>query len=145
MIARSPIRCKPIPFSTPTPQMSSHAGAISWAPASPMAGGRLQANEPKRNSWSNPWSASLGMLSGQSPQTTGKAASPPATPDKSTASTGAPKGTRQATARYDGPHSLSIRSATSGRHYRFECTGATQVIDAIDISLMRRIEDITLL
>lgn len=59
----------------------------------------------------------------------------------------APKGriARQALARYDGPHSLSIRSAASGRHYRFEHQGATQVIDAMDIALMRRIEDITLL
>jgi hypothetical protein len=52
---------------------------------------------------------------------------------------------RQALARYDGPHSLSVRSAASGRHYRFEHQGVTQVIDAMDIALMRRIEDITLL
>ena len=59
------------------------------------------------------------------------------------ASTG--RAARQALARYDGPHSLSIRSAASGRHYRFEHQGMTQVIDAMDIALMRRIEDITLL
>lgn len=53
--------------------------------------------------------------------------------------------TRHALARYDGPHSLSVRSAASGRHYRFEHRGVTQVIDAMDIALMRRIEDITLL
>jgi hypothetical protein len=52
---------------------------------------------------------------------------------------------RQALARYDGPHSLSVRSSATGRHYRFPEQGATQVIDAADIALMRRIEDITLL
>ncbi|HIV71887.1 MAG TPA: hypothetical protein H9903_13210 [Candidatus Aquabacterium excrementipullorum] len=52
---------------------------------------------------------------------------------------------RQALARYDGPHSLSVRSSATGRHYRFPEQGCTQVIDAADIALMRRIEDITLL
>lgn len=52
---------------------------------------------------------------------------------------------RQATVRYDGTQSLSVRSSATGRHYRFAHPGAIEVIDAADLTLMRRIEDITVL
>jgi hypothetical protein len=52
---------------------------------------------------------------------------------------------REALARYDGPRSLCVRSSATGRLYRFDQTGATEVIDAADMALMRRIADITLL
>jgi hypothetical protein len=52
---------------------------------------------------------------------------------------------RHALARYDGPRSLCVRSSATGRLYRFDQPGATEVIDAADMALMRRITDITLL
>lgn len=52
---------------------------------------------------------------------------------------------RQALARYDGPHALSIRSSATGRLYRFERAGQVLDIHADDVTLMRRIDDITIL
>jgi hypothetical protein len=147
MIARPLNRFKPIPFSSAMPENSGRA-PVQWVPL-PTLALRLDANEPGRDRSDNPWGTALSQLTqhatGQSPcndPNVGKGeqrAHPAASPAPKTA----PK--RSAMARYDGPHSLSIRSATSGRHYRFERPGDTQVIDAIDIALMRRIEDITLL
>jgi hypothetical protein len=162
MIARPLNRFKPIPFSNP---MVKPGGAWSEAPAAPgrapvqwqplpSLATRLQAAEPNRDKPGNPWSAStLAQLTGSPTQPSSNDAkaipSAPSLAERRTANPAAPlpksPPKRSAMARYDGPHSLSIRSATSGRHYRFEHPGATQTIDAIDIALMRRIEDITLL
>jgi hypothetical protein len=164
MIARPLNRFKPIPFSNPMPHT---AGAWSNVPAAPgrapvqwqplaAQASRLQAAEPSRTPPGNPWgAATLAQLTGnQGHSSSNDANAAPSAQQQSladrraAAQTGpSPKAPqkRSAMARYDGPHSLSIRSATSGRHYRFEHSGATQAIDAIDIALMRRIEDITLL
>jgi hypothetical protein len=162
MIARPLNRFKPIPFSNP---MVNTGGAWSEAPAAPgrspvqwqplpSLASRLQAAEPSRDKPGNPWGvATLAQLTGNQAQpSSNDAKAIPSTPslaERRNATQAAPQPKaaprRSAMARYDGPHSLSIRSATSGRHYRFEHPGATQTIDAIDIALMRRIEDITLL
>ena len=150
MIARSTTLTQPIPFASglngPKPAArpfadplfdQRQAAARSWqatpslmAPPAPT----LWAQASKERSSANDAPAA----SRPKPSDPGQA-SRPAWPG----STG--RAARQALARYDGPHSLSIRSAASGRHYRFEHQGMTQVIDAMDIALMRRIEDITLL
>jgi len=169
MIARPQNRFKPIPFSNPLrhqgahwsePSPSSGLAPVQWHALPPMAT-RLEAAEPPRDGQGgegSPW-GSLAQLMGTtgstgpgshrertssndahvSPVPANRRTSEKAGPEPKAA----PK--RSAMARYDGPHSLSIRSAASGRHYRFEHTGATQTIDAIDIALMRRIEDISLL
>jgi hypothetical protein len=151
MIARPLNRFKPIPFSSALSESSGRA-PVQWAPL-PTLALRLEVGEPPRGRPDNPWGTALSQLtnsaSGQNSSndaSVGKGdkcatAAPISTPKA--APKAAPK--RSAMARYDGPHSLSIRSATSGRHYRFEQPGDTLVIDAIDIALMRRIEDITLL
>lgn len=151
MIARPLNRYQPIPFSSPLAQGSGIA-PVQWTPL-PTLARRLEVSEPPRDRANNPWGTALSQLKNSTAsQASGNdaevaKADKRANPQASTASKAAPKVApkRSATARYDGPHSLSIRSATSGRHYRFERPGDTQVIDAIDIALMRRIEDITLL
>lgn len=132
MIARPISRAKPIPYSCPP---VAHASTAT----------RLQVAEPPRGGGADSWMASLNLLtSAPCPDERGADARSlaPAPSRVAEPRTATP---RQSTARYDGPHSLIIRSATSGRQYRFEHPGATQVIDAVDITLMRRIEDITLL
>jgi hypothetical protein len=52
---------------------------------------------------------------------------------------------RTASARYDGAHALNVRSCTTGQVYRFTHPGAVVTIDAADISLMKRIEQVTVL
>lgn len=147
MIARPLNRFKPIPFSSALSENSGRA-PVQWAPL-PTLALRLEVGEPPRGRSGNPWGTALSQLTNSA---SSQSSSNDASVDKgdkraSAASTPAPKAApkRSAMARYDGPHSLSIRSATSGRHYRFEQPGDTLVIDAIDIALMRRIEDITLL
>jgi hypothetical protein len=162
MIARPLNRFKPIPFSNPMVNTGGAWGEVpagpgrapvQWQPL-PSLATRLQASEPPSNPPGNPWgAATLAQLTGSQvqPSSNDANASPSGTPmaERRAAAQAAPlpkaPPKRSAMARYDGPHSLSIRSATSGRHYRFEHPGATQTIDAIDIALMRRIEDITLL
>jgi hypothetical protein len=147
MIARPLNRFKPIPFSSAIPENSGRA-PVQWVPL-PTLALRLEVKEPPRGRTDNPWGTALSQLTNHA---SGQGSSNDAGVGKSdknasTAPSPAAKASpkRSAMARYDGPHSLSIRSATSGRHYRFERPGDTQVIDAIDIALMRRIEDITLL
>lgn len=143
MIARPISRAKPIPFSCPP---IGHAPTThGWPAAASSAATRLQVAEPPKLRGADSWAASLNLLtSAHRPDERGADASPPAkAPSRATEPRTATP--RQSTARYDGPHSLIIRSATSGRQYRFEHPGATQVIDSVDITLMRRIEDITLL
>lgn len=150
MIARSPSRCRPIPFTDPLHESPSGLSrAVRWTPPPPFPGG-LVTPRPAATSW---MSRSLaGLHSANDPGAHQPAAPTPlsaaaASPTR-TASAGRTPATpvlRQALARYDGPHSLSVRSSATGRHYRFPEQGATQVIDAADIALMRRIEDITLL
>lgn len=147
MIARPLNRFKPIPFSSALSESSGRA-PVQWAPL-PTLALRLEVGEPPRDRPGNPWGAALSQLTNSaSSQSSSNDASVDKSDKRATAApTPAPKAApkRSAMARYDGPHSLSIRSATSGRHYRFEQPGDTLVIDAIDIALMRRIEDITLL
>jgi len=142
MIARPISRAKPIPFSCP---QLAHASAHGWPAANASTATRLQVAEPPKVRGADSWTASLNLLtSAHRPDERGADAAPHA---QTTSRVTEPRTAtpRQSTARYDGPHSLIIRSATSGRQYRFEHPGATQVIDAVDITLMRRIEDITLL
>ena len=147
MIARPLNRFKPIPFSSALSESSGRA-PVQWAPL-PTLALRLEVGEPPRGRPDNPWGTALSQLtnSASSQSSSNDASAGKADQRASVAATPAPKAApkRSAMARYDGPHSLSIRSATSGRHYRFEQPGDTLVIDAIDIALMRRIEDITLL
>lgn len=142
MIARPISRAKPIPFSCP---QLAHASTHGWPAANASAATRLQVAEPPKGRGADSWAASLNLLTtAHRPDERSPDASPPA---QATSRVTEPRTAtpRQSTARYDGPHSLIIRSATSGRQYRFEHPGATQVIDSVDITLMRRIEDITLL
>jgi hypothetical protein len=147
MIARPLNRFKPIPFSSALSESSGRA-PVQWAPL-PTLALRLEVGEPPRDRPGNPWGTALSQLTkSASSQSSSNDASVGQSDKRATSAPGpAPKAApkRSAMARYDGPHSLSIRSATSGRHYRFEQPGDTLVIDAIDIALMRRIEDITLL
>jgi hypothetical protein len=53
--------------------------------------------------------------------------------------------TRMAMARYDGDNALNVRSCTTGQVYRFTHPGAVVTIDAADISLMKRIDLVTVL
>lgn len=131
MNARHPYRPTPIPFSNnalvfQTPSLGGSSGLI--------------AAEPKRS----PWGTAIAQLS-QSSKPSGNAPRSPQGGTGSAASTGAASPLKTTRARYDGPHALSIRSATSGRHYRFEHPGAEQVIDTIDIALLRKIDGITIL
>jgi hypothetical protein len=132
MIARHPYRTTPIPFSN---------NALVFQPPSTGNGSTaLLASEPKRS----PWGTTIAQLSQAhgAPGTTHRSARGNSTTSSGSGTTSPLKATR---ARYDGPHALSIRSATSGRHYRFEHPGAEQVIDTIDIALLRRIEGITII
>lgn len=138
MIARSSSRCQPIPFADPLHEprgLSSRA--VRWSPPPPMS--PLVARQAPMASWMA--KPSEGMHSANDARHTPSRPAAQAVPVRQP---GTPV-LRQATARYDGPHSLSVRSSATGRHYRFPQQGATQVIDAADIALMRRIEDITLL
>ena len=149
MITRSSSRCRPIPFTDPLHEPPGLSRAVRWSPPPPLSG--LVTARPAATSWmSRPLA---GLHSANDPAPRAPSAQPLAA-DKAAAPTGArltavrTPGTpvlRQALARYDGPHSLSVRSSATGRHYRFPEQGTTQVIDAADIALMRRIEDITLL
>ncbi len=129
MNARSPYRTTPIPFSY---------NALVFQTPTRAGSAALIASEPKRS----PWSTAIAQLSkpaGSDSAAPKNAAMTPARPAEPSAPL------RSTRARYDGPHALSIRSATSGRHYRFEHPGAEQVIDTIDIALLRKIEGITIL
>lgn len=120
MIARQHPRLQPIPFANPMrPQAAVNAA------------------EPEPHAWVKALQQ-LSLASTSGPSTAQPKAETPATAEPRPVH-------RQARARYDGPHALSIRSATSGRHYRFEHPGAEQVIDAIDITMLRRIDGITIL
>jgi hypothetical protein len=129
MIARHPYRTTPIPFSNNALvfQTPAHAGSAA-----------LVAAEPKRS----PWGTTIAQLAKPSATAAPSSKAAPASAQKSAEHAAPLRATR---ARYDGPHALSIRSATSGRHYRFEHPGAEQVIDTIDIALLRKIEGITIL
>ncbi len=150
MIARTFATRKPLPFSSPTP----------WRPppARPFAAPALGPFQPRPAQPMNLAAAHpLAALSNRGPAANQGDAPRPVAPASALAPSASKRTqtpeqhsaperpTRQALARYDGPHSLSIRSAASGRHYRFEQKGQTLVIDAMDIALMRRIEDVTLL
>ena len=68
-----------------------------------------------------------------------------ATAVRAAARAGATRHTRMAMARYDGDHALNVRSCTTGQVYRFAHPGAVVTIDAADISLMKRIDLVTVL
>lgn len=53
--------------------------------------------------------------------------------------------TRLALARYDGDNALNVRSCATGQVYRFTHPGSVVTIDAADISLMKRIDQVTVL
>lgn len=134
MIDRSPFRSRPIPFVDPlqAPQ-DLPSRAVRWSPPSPlMAAGNLTPAPlwGPRNSTALHSANDARRLSAvlSEPKPAGRAPAP-----------------RQAIARYDGPQSVSVRSSATGRHYRFEHAGHIQAIDADDVMLMRRIQDITLL
>lgn len=129
MIARHPYRTTPIPFSN---------NAMVFQPPAVTASTALVAAEPKRS----PWGTTIAQLAKPSATGPHAAKAAPGGTQKSTEPAAPLRATR---ARYDGPHALSIRSATSGRHYRFEHPGAEQVIDTIDIALLRKIEGITII
>lgn len=132
MIARHPHRLGPIPFS--------NNALVFQCPSRQPASAALLAREPDRS----PWSTAIAQLT----QSTGVSRPAGSTPSPGSASAPPASGAsplKATRARYDGPHALSIRSATSGRHYRFEHPGAEQVIDTIDISMLRKIEGITII
>ncbi len=52
---------------------------------------------------------------------------------------------RMASARYDGDYSLNVRSCTTGQVYRFTHPGAVLNVHAADISMLKRIEQLTVL
>ncbi len=154
MIARSTTLPHPIPFNSGLNGAKPPARPFS----DPLAEQRLAASQATATRVSvkaplitTAWVSASAWPQGSQERPSANDATPPSPPisqgQAERPAWPSPKGriTRQALARYDGPHSLSIRSAASGRHYRFEHQGATQVIDAMDIALMRRIEDITLL
>jgi hypothetical protein len=152
MIARTNTPPKPIPFASGIPWSKPAAQPF----AAPLVDQRMAlASAPTLVSQAREMPASYRVTAANSNQASPKPAAPalPPSTERLVSQRAAAKErpmpaerpTRQALARYDGPHSLSVRSAASGRHYRFEHPGQTQVIDAMDIALMRRIEDITLL
>lgn len=149
MIARSSSRCRPIPFTDPLHEPPGLSRAVRWTPPPPFTAGLVT---PKPAVAATSWMARplAGLHSANDPahRPSPTGANAPASMAPARVSAIRPPSRpvlRQALARYDGPHSLSVRSSATGRHYRFPEQGATQVIDAADIALMRRIEDITLL
>ena len=145
MITRSSSRCRPIPFTDPLHEPPGLSRAVRWSPPPPPAG--LVTPRPAATSWISRPLAGLHSANDPAPRTPDSLAdkAPSANARLSAVRPASTPVLRQALARYDGPHSLSVRSSATGRHYRFAETGVTQVIDAADIALMRRIEDITLL
>lgn len=146
MIARSLSHARPIPFLDPLHEPQGlPTRAVRWSPpppASPSPQGMTSTSwmpRPLEGQRSTP----ANDHGGKAAQPAGEART--AAPGGTTPRGGGPTTPRRATARYDGPHSLSVRSSATGRHYRFPQQGAIQVIDAADISLMRRIEDVTIL
>lgn len=152
MIARSLSRCRPIPFTDPLHEPPGLSRAVRWTPPPPFPAGLVTPRPAATaTSWMSRPLAGLHSANDSSKhpaRSQGATAAQAALPASARLAAVRPASTpvlRQALARYDGPHSLSVRSSATGRHYRFPEQGCTQVIDAADIALMRRIEDITLL
>lgn len=146
MITRSSSRCRPIPFTDPLHEPPGLSRAVRWSPPPPPCG--LVTPRPAATSWMSRPLAGLHSANDSTPRSPSAPTADKASPTGARLVAVRTPGTpvlRQALARYDGPHSLSVRSSATGRHYRFPEQGCTQVIDAADIALMRRIEDITLL
>ena len=131
MNARHSYRTTPIPFSN---------NALVFQTPSIGASIELIAAEPSHT----PWGSAIAQLS-QTPKPSTNTSRGRQVSTATAASAEATSPMKTARARYDGPHALSIRSATSGRHYRFEHRGAEQAIDTLDIALLRKIEGITIL
>ena len=68
-----------------------------------------------------------------------------ATAVRAVARTEGTRHTRLALARYDGDNALNVRSCATGQVYRFTHPGSVVTIDAADISLMKRIDQVTVL
>ncbi len=134
MIARSPFRSRPIPFTDPLQEPQDQPSrAVRWSPPSPLtASGSLA-----------PMWAAGAKTSSHSANDAWRVSA--VRPHAAKAPAQRTPAARQAIARYDGIQSLCVRSSATGRQYRFEHTGHTQPIDADDVTLMRRIQDITLL
>jgi len=115
MIARTLPRPQPIPFADRLRGTLPATPAVRWTPPPPPAVVVRPLNEPR------------------------PAPRPLHTP------VDAELPARQARARYDGAHALSVRSSATGRLYRFTHPGAIESIDAADIALMRRIDSVTVL
>ena len=140
MISRSFHRSGPIPFADPLHEPQDQPSrAVRWSPPSPQMGvsGLTPATLRLPRSSAALHSANdarrLSAVVRPAVQAVVKA------PAERKAAN------RLAQARYDGPQSVSVRSSATGRYYRFEHPGHVLTIDADDVMLMRRIQDITLL
>ena len=115
MIARTLPRPQPIPFADRLRGTLPATPAVRWTPPPPPAVAVRTPTEPRLPARPLP-----GPMVSELPA-------------------------RQAQARYDGAHALSVRSSATGRLYRFTHPGAIESIDAADIALMRRIDSVTVL
>lgn len=134
MISRAPVRPRPIPFLDPLQQ--AEAGIVA-----PLGG-----SHPAPNPTPIPADRII------DPRDTARTRAPapcpvPALPAAATTTDPGrhlpqpqPRARREVLVRHDGEHPVSVRSAATGHHYRFEACGGTQWVDAADIALLRRIE-----
>ncbi len=140
MISRSPYRSSPIPFTDPLHEPQHQPSrAVRWSPPPPQTAAGGLAPAPL---WAPRNSAALHSANDA------RRLSPVGRPSPAVAVKAPAErvaATRLAQARYDGPQSVSVRSSATGRYYRFEHPGHVLTIDADDVMLMRRIQDITLL
>lgn len=126
MIARAPSRPRPIPFLDPLQQAAvGVSAALLTLPPCDLDAHRVAGIHPSFGRASDAARPALGVtpLGG----TTGVA------PLRHRAR-------REVLVRHDGEQPVSVRSAATGHHYRFEACGGTQWVDASDIALLRRIE-----
>ncbi len=154
MIARPINRPRPIPFEAPNIDLGdcgNRTRPISWAGASgpavqpavvPIAPVTPIAVMPIRPMISPARSVAMPSSTPLAPMA---ARLSPVKVASSSAKLQAKDAASRATellARYVGQGALSVRSSVTGRHYRFQGYGDSQVVDKHDLMLLRRISDL---
>lgn len=138
MIARPLSRPRPIPFEAPTSKASA-TQPVSWANASGTA-------VPKPHTGTMAWPLSPPQAAQARPAPAHASAAHPwhghAHPAHTAAHTPGAPAAEPVKAKFLGQGALSVRSSVTGRHYRFQGHGDCQAIDARDLLMLRRIQDL---
>ena len=167
MIARPVHRPTPIPFDAPSPKPgASQPRAISWAAASGPA--EHPPLHPPLNLQPQPFSvprlspvkaplspaplaparhaAAATLQAAPRPVNATGNESSPANKRASSVKTPYDKSPKltELSARYIGHGNLSVRSSVTGRHYRFQGHGDSQMVDKHDLMLLKRIADLVI-